>query len=102
LKMLDDSEIWMTCEVAFPGKQSDIFGAFEKAFLEASAPSASALFYRSTDRKISIFLLSPHAVQFAPMLPGRWQSCDRPTSSQWTLSVGHHDALAKSGLRFGE
>jgi hypothetical protein len=100
--MADDSEVWMKCDVTFPGKQSGIFDAFEKAFLEARAPSASALFYRSADRKMSTFLISPGAVQFADMLPGRWVACDRPTSKQWTLSVGHHDALAKSGLRFGE
>jgi hypothetical protein len=100
--MSDDRVVWMKCDVSFPVKQSGIFDAFERAFLEANSPEEAALFHRSTDQKISTFLLSPGAVQFARMLPGRWQACDRPTSTRWTLSVGHYDALAKSGLRFAE
>jgi hypothetical protein len=91
----------MKCEVSLPEIQREIFNAFEKAFTENKAPPEAALFFRAGDTQ-SAFLLSPEAVRFSSLLPGRWQLCDRPTTNRWSLSIGHHDALAKSHLDFGD
>jgi hypothetical protein len=99
---MSENQSWMKCDVSLPEIQSGIFNAFEKVFTENNAPPEAALFYRAADAQTSTFLLSPGAARFAPSLPGRWQSCERPTSNKWSLSIGHHDALAKSRLDFGD
>jgi hypothetical protein len=99
---MSENQVWMKCEVSVLEIQRGIFNTFEKVFTENKAPPEAALFYRAADAQTSTFLLSPDASRFAPLLPGRWQLCDRPASSRWSLSIGHHDALAKSGLAFSE
>jgi hypothetical protein len=99
---MSESQIWMKCDVSAPDIQSGIFDAFEKVFIANKAPADAALFHRANGSQTSTFLLSPGAVRFASSLPGRWQSCDRPVTNRWSLSIGHHDALAKSHLDFGD
>jgi hypothetical protein len=90
----------MKCEVSVPEIQRGIFNTFERVFTENNAPLDVALFYRPADVQTSTFLLSPGAAGFAPSLPGRWQSCERPASNKWSLSIGHHDALANPAYHF--
>lgn len=58
-----------------------------------------ALFCRTTDDfKSEIFLLTPPAAMFAPMLPGKWEPAYTPEKYGWKLLVASGDPFKRFGL----
>lgn len=89
---------WLQCVTPTPGDFS-IRDRFVDLHMAAGASEGCALFHRtSDDRKSEIFLLTPPAARFAPMLPGMWEEVDNPTGYGWNLLVAAGDPFKRFGI----
>lgn len=90
---------WLQCAEPFPGNQS-VFEIFEALFMANRAPKRCALFSReSTDLREHIFLLTPDAAKWAPMMPGHWTDAGNPQDHIWTGLIFEGDAHVSFGLK---
>lgn len=79
-----------------------IMSRFEAIFMEAGGPVGCALFVRRQGDK-QIFLISPEAAKWAPLLGGVWEDAPDALDHKWGLLVADvRDLDRRFGIKIGE
>lgn len=78
-----------------------IMNRFERIFMEAGGPIDCALFVRRSGDK-QIFLISPSAAKWAPLLGGVWEDAPDALDHRWSLLVADvRDLKSRFGIKIG-